>query len=162
MNRPSPSRPPRRIGHWATTVVAGGATYFLIVFAVGFVLGIVRMVWLVPRIGARWAELLEIPVMLAVIYWAARWVSRWFRLADHRRPVQVGIGLVGLLLLVGAELWLALQLGGQSPAEYGASRDPVSGTVYAASLVLYAVMPTLVTLNRYLTSGDGNRSQGAK
>lgn len=157
MNRPSPSRPPRRIGHWSTAVVGGGALYFLIVFSVGFILGVLRTLWLVPRIGVRWAELLEIPVMLVVIYWAARWVSRWSRLYDHSRPVQAGVGLVGLLLLVGAELGLALQLSGQSPAEYVASRDPVSSTAYALSLVLFAVMPTLVTRNSNLTSGDAGK-----
>jgi hypothetical protein len=132
------------------------------VFAVGFVLGIVRTLWLVPRIGVRWAELLEIPVMLLVIYWAARWVSRRFRFADHRRPVQAGVGLVGLLFLVGAELGLAFQLGGQSPVEYIASRDPVSGTAYALSLVLFVLMPTLLTRKANLTSREGMRSQGAK
>ena len=126
-------------------MVAGGAVYFLIVFGTGFVLGIVRTLWLVPRVGVRWAELLEMPVMLLVIYWAARWVSRWFRLDGHPRFVQPGVGLVGLLLLVGAELWLALQLGGQSPAEYVASRDPVSGTAYALSLLLFVLMPMWVT-----------------
>jgi hypothetical protein len=47
-------------------VVAGGTVYFLIVFGTGFVLGIVRTPWLVPRVGVRWAALLEIPVMLGV------------------------------------------------------------------------------------------------
>lgn len=125
-------------------MVAGGAVYFLIVFGVGFVLGIVRTLWLVPRIGVRWAELLEIPVMLGIIYGVARGVSRWFRLGEHSRPVQTGVGLVGLVLLLVAELGLALQLGGQSPAEYVASRDPVSGTAYALSLLLFALMPVLV------------------
>jgi hypothetical protein len=125
--------------------LGGGTTYFLVVFGAGFVLGVFRTIWLVPWIGVRWAELAEIPVMLGVIYWAARWVSRRFRLAEHRRPVQAGAGLVGLLLLVGAELVLALGLGGQSPGEYVESRDPVSGTVYAVSLLLFAAMPALVS-----------------
>lgn len=138
------SGPRVRSHRWGIAAV-GGAAYFLIVFGVGFVLGAIRTVWLVPRLGVRWAELLEIPVMLAVIYWAARWVSRWFRLDDHRRPVQAGVGLVGLLLLLATELVLAFQLGGQSPVEYVASRDPVSGTAYALSLALFVLMPTLVT-----------------
>lgn len=83
--------------------------------------------------------------MLGIIYGAARGVSRWFRLDEHPRPVQAGVGLVGLLLLLAAELCLALQLGGVLPAEYVASRDPVSGTAYALSLVLFALMPALVT-----------------
>lgn len=160
MNRPGRSRPSTKGRQWATAVVAGGAAYFLIVFAVGFVLGIVRTLWLVPRIGVRWAELLEIPAMVVVIYWAARWVSRWFHLDDDRRPVQAGVGLVGLLFLVGAELALAVGLGDQSPLEYIASRDPVSGTAYALSLVLFVLMPTLVTEKPTPTSGDGKRSQG--
>jgi hypothetical protein len=89
--------------------------------------------------------------MLVVIYWAARWVSRRFRLHHHGRLLEAGLGIVELLLLVGAELGLALQLGGQSPAEYVASRDPVSGTAYAPSLVLSALMPVLVS--RHPTPG---------
>lgn len=77
----------------ATAVVAGGAAYFLIVFGVGFVLGIARTLWLVPRFGVRWAELLEIPVMLLAIYWAARWMSRRFNLHPHSRTVQLAAGL---------------------------------------------------------------------
>lgn len=145
MNRPSPSHPLPRGRHRSTAIVAGGAAYFLIVFAVGFVLGVVRTLWLVPRLGVRWAELLEMPAMLLVIFWAARWVSRRFQLHLQSRPVKIGVGLVGLLLLIGAELGLALQLGGLSPAEYVETRDPVSGTAYVFSLVLFALMPVLGT-----------------
>lgn len=86
MTRLSPSRPPPQGRHWSTVVVGSGATYFLIVFADGFVLGVVRTVSLVPRIGVRWAQLLEMPVMLAVIYWAARWVTQRVRL-DKLTPL---------------------------------------------------------------------------
>lgn len=142
---PSPSRPALKSRHPTSAVVAGGAAYFLLVFGAGFVLGIVRTLWLVPRLGVRWAELLEIPMMLLVIYWAARWVSRRFCLHLQSRPAQLGVGLVGLLLLLGAELGLALVLGGESPVEYVESRDAVSGTAYVLSLVLFAMMPVLVT-----------------
>ena len=57
-----------------------------------------------------------------------------------------------MLLLVAAELYLAPQLGGQSPAEYVASRDPVSGAAYALSLMLFALMPVLVARNPNQTS----------
>lgn len=68
-----------------------------------------------------------------------------FHLHVHSRPVQLGVGLVGLLLLLGGELGLALEFGGQSPGEYIESRDPVSGTAYALSLLLFVLMPALVT-----------------
>jgi len=52
------------------------AVYFALVFAAGFVFGTVRVWWLVPRFGVRLAELTELPLMLAVVFFAARWVSR--------------------------------------------------------------------------------------
>ena len=162
MNRPSPPRPAPRSRHPATAVVAGGTVYFVIVFGAGFVLGVVRTLWLVPRLGVRWAELLEIPVMLLVIYWAARWVSRRFHLHVHSRPVQLGVGLVGLLLLLGGELGLALELGGQSPGEYLESRDLVSGTAYALSLLLFVIMPALVIPVEGRAPGKRAQSRGRR
>jgi len=54
--------------------------YFLIVFGAGFVLGVFRTLVLVPRLGDRMAELLEMPVMLAVVFFAARFtVKKWGR-----------------------------------------------------------------------------------
>lgn len=41
------------------------AVYFLAVFAVGFGLGVVRIVWVVPAIGERIAEVAEMPFMIA-------------------------------------------------------------------------------------------------
>ena len=37
--------------------------YFAIVLGTGFVLGSVRVPFLVPRFGERYAELLEMPIM---------------------------------------------------------------------------------------------------
>src|SRR5579883_2596395 len=60
-----------------------GLLYFALVFGTGFVLGTVRTLWIVPRLGDRTAELLEAPVMLAVIVAAARWTV--FRLECRLR-----------------------------------------------------------------------------
>jgi hypothetical protein len=53
-------------------VPKAGAAYFALVFAVGFVLGTIRTLWLVPRVGTRTAELMEMPLMLAATILAAR------------------------------------------------------------------------------------------
>lgn len=37
--------------------------YFARVFATGFVLGSIRVPFLVPRLGVRYAELIEMPIM---------------------------------------------------------------------------------------------------
>jgi hypothetical protein len=44
-----------------------------------------------------------------------------------------------------AELLLAALLQGRSVAQYMASRDPVSGSVYLVMLLLFALMPSILT-----------------
>lgn len=117
-----------------------GLSYYALVFGAGFVFGAVRVGWLVPRLGVRTAELLEMPLMLLVIVAAARWVVQRFALPAGSSARWIAGGLA-LALLVVSELLLAALLGGQSPAAYIAGRDPVSGTVYLLMLVVFAAMP---------------------
>ena len=124
-------------------VLKAGAIYFAAVFGAGFILGSIRILWAVPRFGPRVAELMEAPVMLAVIVVAAPAIVR--RLAIPPAPARrLGMGGVALALLLIAELTLVLRLRGLSIAEYVASRDPVSGSIYAGMLGVFAVMPILV------------------
>lgn len=53
------------------------------------------------------------------------------------------VGLLALGLLVAAELALAVVLQDRTLAEYIRSRDPVSGSVYLALLLIFAAMPRL-------------------
>src|SRR5208282_1609756 len=64
----------QRRRHSVMQVVKAGVLYFALVFAVGFVLGAIRTVWVVPHVGTRTAELMEMPIMLAVTIVAARWI----------------------------------------------------------------------------------------
>ena len=57
-------------------ILKAGALYFGVVFGAGFVLGTVRVIWVVPHLGERTAELIEAPLMLAVTIVAARWVVK--------------------------------------------------------------------------------------
>ncbi len=53
------------------SILKAGAAYFAAVFGTGFVLGTVRTLWLVPRLGTRNAELIEAPFMFVAIVIAA-------------------------------------------------------------------------------------------
>ena len=117
--------------------------YFGLVLGAGFLLGLVRVPFIVPRIGERWAELAEMPVMGAVVFVAAGYVLRKFP-ATRLRSRSLLVGFVALALLVCAELGLALALQSRTLGEYLASRDRVSGSVYLAMLILFAVMPRLL------------------
>lgn len=116
------------------------AVYFALVFGAGFVLGAIRVPLLVPRLGARWAELLEMPLMLVVIVWSAQCVVRRFAVPAGARH-RLGFGVLALGLLLAAEFALALLLQEQSLRQYLASRDPVSGAVYCLMLIVFALMP---------------------
>jgi type IV secretory pathway TrbD component len=124
-------------------ILKAGVFYFALVFGAGFVLGPMRILWVVPRFGVRMAELLETPIMLVVTIFAARWIVR--RLAVPFTAVsRLGMGFVALSLLLAAEFTLVLWLRGLSISEYLSSRDPVSGTVYYVMVGAFAIMPLLV------------------
>jgi predicted MFS family arabinose efflux permease len=96
-------------------VLKAAATYFVLVFGAGFVLGAIRVTWIVPRIGARAAVLLETPLVLAVSVLAALWRNR--RLA------------------AGASRG---KLGGQAPIPIFSGREPVNVPDPSVSLNLGA------------------------
>ena len=118
--------------------------YFALVLGTGFVLGTIRVPFLVPRLGERYAELLEMPIMFVVVVLAARYVVRRFSLPSSP-SIRLLVGFAALGLSVIAELLLAATLQNVSVVEYIASRDPVSGSVYLFVLLLFALMPYILS-----------------
>lgn len=117
-----------------------GLLYFATVFAAGFGLGMIRVLWLEPELGTRYAELLEMLMMLVVVYVSARyWVTR--ALAQPKPVNFLGMGWLALGALLILELTLVLGVRGLSFPEYLATRDWVSGSAYAVSLLVFAFLP---------------------
>lgn len=112
-------------------------------FGAGFVLGIGRVLTLVPLLGVRTAELLEMPLMLIVVVIAARWIVR-HRLDAYRLSPALSAGFLALGIMLFAELAVGMWLRGLSATEVFFDRDPVSDSAYYASLLLFAVMPTIL------------------
>ncbi len=127
----------------ALRIVKAGALYFACVFGAGFMLGSVRVPLLVPRLGVRMSELIEMPLMFCAIVLAARWIVRRYELPPKPGP-RLSAGALALAMLLLAELTLVIWLQGLTIERYFASRDPVSGTVYAAMLLVFAAMPLWV------------------
>ena len=124
-------------------ILKSALLYFALVFGAGFLLGAVRVLVVVPKVGVRTAELVESPMMLAVTIFAARWIV-------ERRPepaaAELAVGILALGCLVMAEIVLGIWLRGKTIRSYFSDRDPVSGTVYFLLLALFAIMPFLFTL----------------
>jgi len=126
-----------------TWVLTAAAAYCGLVFGAGFVLGTVRVLWVVPRIGTRAAELVESPLMLLVTIVAAAWINRRF-LAASSKAAKLQVGLVSLVFLLAAEVGLGVILRGAPPLEILTDKDPVSGSVYYGLLGMFAAMPWLL------------------
>ena len=130
------------------TVIAA-LVYFGLVLGTGFVLGIIRVPFIVPKIGERWAELAEMPIMATVIFISSGYIlNRFPEIQTSTRSLIAGF--LALALSVCAELGLAVALQSQTLIEYIASRDKVSGSVYLVLLVFFALMPRL-RLPKYLS-----------
>jgi len=130
-----------------TSTVKAGALYFAVVFAAGFMLGIVRTLWVEPALGKRVAELAEMPIMLLVIIGAAAWVVRRRKIGAGR-IIRLVVGIVGAALVLVAEALLVLSLRGQPISVYIREHDPVTGAVYLLLIGLMAVMPMLMVRRR--------------
>jgi hypothetical protein len=123
-------------------IIRAGFLYFAFVLGTGFVLGSFRIPFLVPRLGERWAELAEMPVMAVVIFYSAGYILRRFPEINQPRKALL-TGFLALALSVCAEVGLATLLQEQSLVEYIASRDKVSGSVYLVMLLVFTLMPWL-------------------
>jgi hypothetical protein len=122
-------------------ILRAALLYFALVFGAGFVLGSMRVIWVVPRLGARIAEIAEMPIMLAVIFAAAKWTLRRCELASSQRLM---VGCIAFAFLVVAEFSIVLSIRGLSIGEYLATRDPVAGAVYYLMLGVFAMMPRII------------------
>ncbi len=79
-----------------------GALYFALVFGAGFVLGTTRVLWIVPQLGLRMAELMEAPVTLIVTIMSSRWVVRRLAVPSEAYS-RLGMSVIALSLFLTLE-----------------------------------------------------------
>lgn len=124
------------------SIIRAGAAYFAIVFAIGFVLGTVRVLLLAPSFGVFTATMLEAPIMLAASWIVCGRVVRWFAV-EPQIPARLLMGLWALVLLFGAEVLLGLYGFGRSLAEQFVAIGESAGLVGLASQLAFAIFPVL-------------------
>lgn len=122
--------------------------YFAVVFAVGFVLGPIRVLWLEPELGGRLAQLIEAPILAIAIVIAGRWVGRQLVRAGYRGAGRIGVGTLAAGLVLAADAVVGVGLRGMSVLEVFTGRDPVSGAVYYRLVAWTAVAPWALARRR--------------
>lgn len=121
--------------NWLRAAIA----FWAVVFALGFVLGTIRVLWVIPLVGLLPATLIELPIILAASWFAAGWLVRRFRLASAREALAAG-GLAFAILMI-AECALAGVLTGQSPAQWLAGLRQPHALLGLAGQIVFALMP---------------------
>ncbi|HEV7279875.1 MAG TPA: hypothetical protein VGN57_06635 [Pirellulaceae bacterium] len=115
--------------------------YFVLVFGAGALFGAVRVLAVEPELGARNAELVEAPFLLAAILLSGWIASGACQECDLRTFFGISAAATALLLL--ADLSVGMRFRGLTPAEIFLGRDPLSSALYYGLLAAYAVAPVL-------------------
>lgn len=125
--------------------IHAGLAYGLIGFALGFVFGVVRTLFVAPAIGAFAAVALETPLMLVASLPLAGWCLHHWQVA---RPAYALVsGLVGFAALVVCEVLLGLALGQTVQGILaGMARPP--GMLGLAGQIVFALLPASLAVSR--------------
>jgi hypothetical protein len=124
------------------TIVRAAILYFAVVFAAGFIAGTFRTLIVAPRLGEVAAVALELPVMIAVSWWACGWVlRRWPVTKDVAQ--RLAMGLVALVLLLVGEAAISLLLGGLTLQQHVALYAAAPAQLGLVAQVIFAILPIL-------------------
>jgi hypothetical protein len=115
-----------------------GTVYFAVVFAAGFVLGVVRNGWLAPAIGAVPAVLTELPLILGVAWLACARILR----GRSFGAAQAGLmGAVAFALLMAAEVGVSTGVAGRTLAGHLALYREPAHLLGLAGQLAFAALP---------------------
>lgn len=124
----------------ARRILPAALGYLAMIFALGFVLGSARVLWIAPWLGPTGAVVLELPVILTASWLAARaWVVP--RLASPAEALATGA--VAFVLLMGLEASLASIAFGQPPGEWFGTLAHLPGSLGLAGQAMFGLMPAL-------------------
>jgi len=122
-------------------IMLAATLYVLAVFAVAFLLGAVRVMWIVPRVGPFWAVAVEVPLVIAVSWVTCKWVLARIALAGTVPHLAMGVLAFGILMVL--EAGLAVLVFGQTLTPYLASMATPSGALGLAGQFIFAFVPAI-------------------
>lgn len=134
-----------------------GAAYFALVFALGFLLGTVRVLIFVPQLGEFYSGLIELSIILTAAWFICRWLVDRFKLG-HQWRVRFAMVATAFVLLMVAELTMSLTLFGRSVFEHFSFYQSAHALLGLAGQVVFALFPMLVGQAR--SSSKANKAPG--
>ena len=123
-----------------TRIIAAAFTYAIAAFAAGFILGVIRVLEVIPRLGETLAVLLETPIMLVVSWLVSRACVRAFGVGASTTERAL-MGAIAFVILMLAELTLSVAVFHRSPTEYAHTFLSLAGAVGLAAQIAFALIP---------------------
>lgn len=124
------------------TVVYAGFLYFLSVFALGFILGTIRTLFVEPLISATWAVLFEVPIMLSFSWHVSRKITRRYKVSAILRDRLILGGVAFGCLMLG-EIGISTMLMERTVLEHFANYGMVPVQVGLIGQVLFGFIPAI-------------------
>jgi hypothetical protein len=133
--------------------IVAGFLYFSIVFGIAFVLGTIRVLILVPRIGDLYAVLTETPIILTVSWMSITWIvgtkQEQQQLQQHHDTTvvvqnRVVMGIAAFVFLMAAEWILSIVAFNKTSLEFW--EDLTSSPAHIIGLlgqVAYGLIPVM-------------------
>jgi len=128
------------------SALRAGVVYFLAVFAAGFVLGVLRTLFVAPRIGVLAAVAVELPIVLGVAWWVSARLQRGSSLTSRDAAVMGGTAFVLLML---AEASLSIALFGRTFAEHLSLYADADHQLGLAGQIAFALIPMVQVRHRW-------------
>ena len=120
-----------------------GTVYFLALFALGFVVGALRAMFVAPRFGQLAATGAEAPIMCAAAFFVCRWVIRHGQV-PRTSAIRWVMALWFLALLFLFETLLGATLFARTLAEQWAALATPAGLVGLSAQIIAALLPVFV------------------
>jgi hypothetical protein len=130
-------------------IVKAGSAYFALIFSLGFILGTIRVLAVIPRIGELAATLLELPIILTASWFVSGWLIKRMQIAPETAS-RLLMGAIAFGLAMIAEPLLGLSFGRSLSDQWSALLRP-AGLAGLAGQALFGLMPwiRLQTINAF-------------
>ena len=133
--------------------IRAGFLYFIAVFGIGFLLGTLRVLVLIPRVGELVSTFIELPIILS-----AAWIVCGLLVTRFQVPstwqMRLTMGGIAFGLLMVAELALSVWLFGGTVQEHFAGYLSLPQAVGLAGQVTFALFPLLQMGHRIRVVND--------
>ena len=123
-----------------------GGLYAIIVFAIGFILGTIRVLLVAPRLGKTAAVVAEAPIMLAASWFVCRWCVDRVEVRCTV-PARSLMGSVAFLVLMSLEGALGAVFG-RSLVDQLAIYGTLAGAIGLAAQLIFATFPVVQAWRR--------------